>query len=172
MTVISPLEEKYMSALLIFISIYFLKLSCHSLPKHFFFLPVLVLPLAMFTVYTSSSVVFWLFHMITRSFLFSHTWKIATALHSTCGVSAGVNPPGSLFQFAQAEMSLCGTDPTCSDLDQRAAGPGGWFLPCVDRGKIGIRPREPSFKISGLFTFIWRWLHYWFRRFCHFKPFF
>ena len=171
MTVIGPSEEKYLSTLLIFISISLLKLS--FCPKMFFFLlPVLIFPLTMFIACTSGSSVFCCFHMITCSFLFSHTWKIATALHDTCCASAGVNLPGSIFQFTQAEMSFFGTDPTCSDLDQIAAGPGVWFLPCVERGKIRTGPQEPSFKISGLFASTFCCLHYWFCRSCHFKPYF
>lgn len=115
---------------------------------------MLIFPIAMFIVFTSSSVVFRCFHMISRSFLFSHTWKIMTALHNTCGVSAGVNIPGSIFQFTQAEMSLFSTETTCSDLVQIAASLRVWFLPCVERGKIRIGPQEPSFKVNGLFAFL------------------
>lgn len=171
MTVISSSEEKYLSTLLIFISIYLLKPSCHSLPKHsFFFLRSFSLLLCL--LYTHQVVLFSDVFTITWFFLFSHTSKIVAALRNTGCASAGVNLPSSIFQFTQAEMSLFGTDPTCSGLDQVAAGPRVWFLPCVERGKIRIRPQEPSFEISGLFAFPCCWLHYCFCRSCHFKPFF
>lgn len=79
-----PIKEKCLSTLLICISIYLLKLSCHSLPKHFFASSDYFSP-TMFIMYASSAFVFW--QLITWSFLFTHTWKMTTVLH-TLNVSA------------------------------------------------------------------------------------
>lgn len=73
----------------------------------------------MFIMYTSSAVVFWQFHVFT---FHPYLKNGNCAAHTEC--LSCVNPPGSIFQLANAETFSFHTDLTCRNRVQ--TGDGSW----------------------------------------------
>lgn len=165
-----PIKEKYLSTLLICISIYLIKLSCHSLPKHFFASSAYFPP----HYVHDACIKYCCFLAVSCDYLIlsfhPYLKNGACAAHTEC--LSCVNPSGSIFQFTHAGTSSFCTDLTCRNSVQ--TGGGSWrAIPALySEGWIRIRPHEHSFRISGLFAFFCCWIHYWFCRSCHFKTFF
>lgn len=117
-----PIKEEYLSTLFMCISIYLLKLSCHSLPKHFFASSAYFPPHCVHHVYIECCC----FLAVSCDYLIlsfhPYLKNGDCAAHMEC--LSCVNPPGSVFQFTHAETSLFCTDLTCRNPIQ--TGGGSW----------------------------------------------